>query len=113
MGSSVLVLLVCSFYLVALSVAMPQSDVDLYDGPVLDVINTVEEDDTAEDAPFDHPGFGYANTPQKLQALGIDTRSVHPSILEDAQLLVVSEDSAAARHCMYIILSSIHYISPI
>lgn len=99
MTSSVLVLLVSSFCLVALSVAMPPADIDLFDGPVFDVINAVEEEDTAEDAPFDsvfdHPGYSYANTPEKLQALGIDTRSVHPSILEDAQLLVVSVGSAA------------------
>lgn len=29
-------------------------------------------------------------TEQKLEAMGIDSRSIHPSILEDAQLLVVS-----------------------
>lgn len=50
------------------------------------------EDDSDEplDNVSDHPGLSYADTPEKLSAIGIDTRFVDPSIIEDSFLLVVS-----------------------
>lgn len=58
------------------------------------VIVVVEEDDEEDNeyipSPSDIPGFSYADTPEKLAALGIDTRFVDPGILEDSFLLVVS-----------------------
>lgn len=48
-----------------------------------------EEDDDPYLRPSDVPGCSYANTPQKLQAMGIQTNRVDPGILEDSFLLVV------------------------
>lgn len=55
----------------------------------------VEEKDDKEDnelilSPSDIPGLSYADTPEKMAAIGIDSRFVDRSVLEDAFLLVVS-----------------------
>lgn len=49
-----------------------------------------EEDIEHIPSPTDIPGFSYADTPEKMSALGIDTRFVDEGILQDSFLLVVS-----------------------
>lgn len=49
-----------------------------------------EEDNEYIPSPSDIPGLSYADTPEKMSALGIDTRFVDQGILEDSFLLVVS-----------------------
>lgn len=49
-----------------------------------------EEDDGPYLKPSDVPGCSYADTPQKLQAMGIQTNRIDPGILEDSFLSVVS-----------------------
>lgn len=66
-------------------------------------IIVVEKENEAEDnehipSPSDIPGLSYADTPAKLEALGVDLRFVDQDILEDSFLLVVScGRSLAAR----------------
>lgn len=94
MISSVFILLVVgSCCLVALSVAMPPSVDDMFGNSIVDEDAATPEEELF-DSVFDLSGPSYADTPAKLEALGIDTRSIHPSILEDSKLLVVSDGRA-------------------
>lgn len=50
-----------------------------------------DDDDTSPiPSPYDIPGYSYANTEEKLAALGINPKFVDNDILEDSFLLVVS-----------------------
>lgn len=58
-----------------------------------------EDDDDASPipSPYDIPGYSYADTEAKMEALGIDPHFVDPDILEDSFLLVVSTARAVDR----------------
>lgn len=49
-----------------------------------------EVDDLSDDAPDSYVSAQNVTTEQKLQSMGIEARWIHPSIWEDANLLVVS-----------------------